>query len=292
MARIADPRHRAALAAAVTVVAWASAFVVIRDAGEEIAPGPLSLIRIGVAGVVLSAVMLVRREHLPHRSDLGWIAVSGACWFGIYNVALNEAERRIDAGTAAMVVYLGPILIALLAGAFLGEGFPRRLLAGCALSFAGVVLIGTATSDGLGDLRAVLLCVLAAALYAVGVVSQKPALARASSIAVTWAGTMVGTAVLLPWGPQLAREIGDASSGAILGALYLAVVPTALAFTTWAYALGRTSAGRLASISYLVPALAVLMGWVFLSERPAGLALVGGAVVIAGVVLARTKSPA
>ena len=76
--------------------------------------------------------------------------VCGVLWFGIYNVALNEAERRVDAGTAAMLVNVGPILIALLAGWLLKEGFPRTLLRGMAVAFAGVVVIGLATSqDGL-----------------------------------------------------------------------------------------------------------------------------------------------
>ena len=62
-------------------------------------------------------------------------------------MALSEAERRVDAGTAAMIVNIGPILIAVLAGVVLKEGFPRSLLTGCAVAFAGVVIIALATSD-------------------------------------------------------------------------------------------------------------------------------------------------
>ena len=69
-------------------------------------------------------------------------------WFGACNVTLNEAEQRVDAGTAAMLVDIGPILrIALLAGLALQEGFPRPLLAGCAIAFAGTVIIGSSTSE-------------------------------------------------------------------------------------------------------------------------------------------------
>ena len=50
----------------------------------------------------------------------------GLLWFGVYNVALNEGERYVDAGTAAMLVNVGPILIALLAGVILKEGFRPR----------------------------------------------------------------------------------------------------------------------------------------------------------------------
>jgi len=63
-------------------------------------------------------------------------------WFAVYNVALNAAELDVDAGTAAMLVNTGPILIALLAGGVLGEGFPRWLMVGAGVAFAGAVLIG------------------------------------------------------------------------------------------------------------------------------------------------------
>jgi drug/metabolite transporter (DMT)-like permease len=68
-------------------------------------------------------------------------------WFGLYNPVLNEAEQRVDAGTAAMLVNVGPVLIALLAGFLLGEGFPRTLIVGCAIAFTGAVVIGLATTE-------------------------------------------------------------------------------------------------------------------------------------------------
>lgn len=292
--RSAHPtRSRRPLLAAVgfTVVAWASAFVAIRTAGTALSPGPLSLLRLGVAAICLGTAVAIRRERLPSRHELGGVLVCGIAWFGIYNLALNAGERRVDAGTAAMIVYIGPVLIALLAGWLLGEGFPRILLLGCAVSFAGVVLIAVAVSDGFRFGSGVLLCLLAAATYAIGVVAQKPVLARRSSLSITFAACVVGLLVCTPFAPQLVHEVGSAPAGAIAWSVYLGVVPTALAFTTWAYALSRTTAGRMASASFLVPPLAVLLGWVILGETPAPLAVVGGLVVLAGVALAQRRSP-
>ena len=131
----------------VTVVLWASAFVGIRSAGRALSPEALALGRLLVSSAVLGALALVRREPLPRRDDVGRIAVYGLLWLGVYNVVLNEAERRVDAGTAAMLVNVGPILIALLAGLFLREGFPAGLLAGCVVGFAGTAIIAVATSQ-------------------------------------------------------------------------------------------------------------------------------------------------
>ena len=71
--------------------------------------------------------------------------------------------------------------------------------------------------------------------------------------------------------------------------LYLGAFPTALAFTTWAFALSRTTAGRLGSTTYLVPAIAIVLGWFILDEAPPAVAMLGGAIAIAGVVIARSR---
>jgi len=142
-----SPERLALGAALITVTLWASAFVGIRAAGEDLSAGALSLGRLLIGSVILGAVVLARREPLPPPTDAGAIVICGVLWFGIYNVALNEAERRVDAGTAAMLVNVGPVLIALLAGFLLKEGFPRTLLVGCGVAFAGAVVIGLASSE-------------------------------------------------------------------------------------------------------------------------------------------------
>ena len=288
-----DARPLLALGAAlVTVTLWASAFVGIRSAGRDLSPGALSLCRLLVGSAVLGAIVLARREPLPARRDLPGIALCGVVWFGLYNVVLNEAERRVDAGTAAMLVNVGPIFIAVLAGVVLREGFPRTLVAGCAIAFAGALIIGLATArHGIHGGWGAVLCIVAALAYASAVVIQKPLLARSSALQVTWLACTVGAIACLPFGPTLVGELGDARGSAVAWALYLGALPTALAFTTWAYALARTTAGRMGSTTYLVPPLAIVMGWAILGETPPVLAVAGGALCLAGVLVARRQLP-
>jgi drug/metabolite transporter (DMT)-like permease len=282
------PGGLAVAAALVTVLLWASAFVAIRDAGGEVSAGPLSLGRLLVAASVLGAIVAARRDALPQRADLPRLAVCGLLWFGAYNVVLNAAEQRVDAGTAAMLVNTGPILIALLAGLLLHEGFPRTLLAGCAIAFAGAVVIGLATSGrGLDAGWGAALCLAAAAAYAGGVVAQKPLLERTSALQVTFLACVVGALSCLPFAPDLVHDLRAASAPAVAWTIYLGAFPTALGFTTWAYALGRTTAGRMGATTHLVPPIAVVMAWVVLGETPPALALAGGALCLAGVFVAR-----
>lgn len=279
---------RALAAALVTVILWGSAFVAIRDAGEMLSPGSLALGRLLVSLVVLGVAAAIWREPLPARGDLGRIAAFGVLFLGVYSVTLNAAERRVDAGTAAMLINVGPILIAILAGIFLKEGFPRWLFAGCAIAFSGCILIGLAKSQassgaGLG----IVLLIVAAFAYATAVVIQKPVLARVSPLQVTWIGCAVAAVVCMPFAPTLAGELDDAGAAGIGWIVYLGVAPTALGFATWAYALRRMDAGRLASLAYLIPVVAILLGWALLGETPPWLAAAGGALCLAGVYVAR-----
>ncbi|MFF9342953.1 MULTISPECIES: DMT family transporter [unclassified Streptomyces] len=281
----------ALVAAGVTVVLWASAFVSIRSAGAAYSPGALALGRLLAGALVLGAVLLIRREGLPPRAAWPGILVSGLLWFGVYMVVLNWGEQEVDAGTAAMLVNIGPILIALLGARFLGESLPPRLLAGMAVSFAGAVAVGLSMSgkDGHASVLGVALCLLAAVAYAGGVVAQKPALAHASALQVTTFGCAIGAAACLPFAGQLVTEAARAPLSATANMVYLGVFPTALAFTTWAYALARTTAGRMGATTYAVPALVVLMAWALLGELPGALTLVGGALCLAGVAVSRSR---
>jgi drug/metabolite transporter (DMT)-like permease len=282
-------------AIAFTVLAWASAFVVIRGVAPHVPGGALALGRLTVGVVALAILVAAQRKWVrPSRSDWIRLVVYGIGWFGAYNVALNLAEHTLDAGTTAMIVGIGPILIALGAGLFLGEGIPRWLAIGAAVAFVGVLLIFVGTSvltgaAGAIDPVGVLWALTAAVTYAIGVLAQKPMAGRLPAAQVTLIGAVIGAIACTPFAGQLAGSLATAPVGAWLGILYLGVVPTALAFTTWGYALGRMPAGQLGVTTYIVPPLAIIMGLIFFHEVPAALAIAGGVVCLVGVALSRRK---
>jgi drug/metabolite transporter (DMT)-like permease len=164
-----------------------------------------------------------------------------------------------------------------------------RLLVG--LAFAGCLLIGLSGSRS-GSLGGVAWLVVAAVAYASAVVIQKPVLARVSPLSVTWYGCACATVVCLPFGPGLVRELGSAGVDAVGWTVYLGLGPTALGFATWAHALRHSTAGRLAALAYLIPVVAIVLGWVVLGQAPPGLALAGGALCLVGVMVARRPAAA
>lgn len=284
----------------VTLLAWASAFVVIRGLGSQLGGGPLALGRLAVGTLALGVLLVLSRVIVGHRrSSPGWVRptgrewilllVYGVGWFGLYNVALNLAEQVLDAGTTAMIVGVGPVLIALGSAAVLHERVGRWLGIGIGVAFAGVILIAIADGATLGNGFGVLGALVAALTYAIGVIAQKPLLSRLPGLQVTFLGCAIGTAVCLPFAGALAAQLADARPAAVLGMVYLGVVPTALAFTTWAYALKRMTPARLGVTTYVVPVLVVVIAFLVFGEVPVPLAIVGGGIALVGVGLSRRR---
>lgn len=280
-------------AVAFTLLTWASAFVAIRHLGGHVPAGSLSLGRLLVAVVVLGGMVLLSKGRItvPPRSTWPLIALGGASWIGVYNVTLNAGEQRIDAGTAALLIQVGPILVALLATTFLGERMTSWTMAGIAVGFVGVVLIGRASSSGgNGDLLGVVLTVIAAFTFAIGVISQKRLLGSGmTALEMTFWFYVVGTVVCLPWSIELVDVVATTSAADIGWIVYLGVFPSALAFTTWAYALSHADAGKFAMTTFLVPFITSLIAWALLDEVPPGMAFVGGVLCIAGVLITRRQ---
>ena len=278
----ASPKVLAAIIG--TLFAWSSAFVVIRSVGEAFPPAELAFLRMAVAVPLLGLLMIGKKWVWPTAREWLLISVFGVAWFSMYIVALNTAELTIDAGTASFIVNIGPLLIAIGAALFLGETLPRNLLAGALVALSGVGLIAwaTSTSDHF-DVSGVLWALVSTVTYAIGVLSQKPALKRISSAQVTFLGAAISLVPLLFWTPNAVAQVAVAPPAALFGIVWLGAIPTALGYAMWGYALTRMPAGRLGVSTYLVPPLVVVESFLILGEAAQPLAIVGGVIALTGV---------
>lgn len=268
-----------------TLLLWASAFAGIRAGLTGYSPGHLALLRFIVASLALAIYAGNTHMKMPQKGDWPGIALTG--WLGIsgYNLALNYGETSLTAGVASFMVNTGPIFTALLAMTFLGERLRGWGWLGIAVSFGGVSLIAFAKASGFSFDPAVLLVLLAALLQSLYFVLQKPYLKRYRPFEFTTYAIWAGTLGLLVFWPDLPAEIGAAPPEATLAAVYLGIFPAALAYVTWAYVLARFPASRAASFLYLVPGVATLIAWLWLGEVPGWLALFGGVIALAGVII-------
>jgi drug/metabolite transporter (DMT)-like permease len=96
---------------------------------------------------------------------------------------------------------------------------------------------------------------------------------------------IAGTIMTLPVVPLGWDQIRSPSAGAWIGAFYLGLLPSALGFVLWAYAVARLPVAACTSLLYLVPPVAVVIAWLWLGEVPIAAEVLGSVVVIAGVVV-------
>jgi len=278
---------KTALAIATTLLFWASAFAAIRSGMRPgaYAPGHLALLRFMTASVVFGICAAMMRMRLPQRGDLAAMALMGFLGVTVYHTALNYGELSVTAGTASFLINTAPIFTALLATIFLHERLKFWGWAGIVISFGGAAIIALGEGHGLHVVRGALLILLSAVCASFYTILQKNLLKRYTALEVTACSVWFGTIGLLWFAPGLGQAVLTVPDSATWAALYLGIFPTALAYLTWAYALSRLTASHTISFIYLMPALAVLIAWVWLGEVPPPASFLGGLVALAGVVL-------
>ncbi len=280
---------RATAALATTVVLWASAFPAIRVGLAGYGVAGLSFARLLVASVALAAVAPVLGVRRPRRADLLLIALCGAAGMSAYQLLLNWGEVRVPAGTASLLVATAPVFSAVLAVAFLGERLTWPKIAGSVVALAGSALI--AVAGGVGYSAAAWVVLAAAVVQGGYHLGSKPLLRRYSGVEVACYAMWAGTAFLLPLAPAAVHGVLTAPASDTASVVFLGVLPSAVGFVVWGYAVARNSVATATAALYLVPVVALAVAYVWLREIPTWIDIVGGAVSIGGVVLIRSARP-
>ncbi|MGX1743019.1 DMT family transporter [Bosea sp. NPDC055353] len=272
-----------------TVMAWASSFPAIRAGLAGFGPAEMAALRFALAGVPAALFLLATRAKLPEPGDIWRFLVGGVIFIAGYALLLNFGQRVVPAGPAAFIINTNPIMTAVLAMMILGERFSLTAWLGTAISFAGIGVIALGKGLDVEIGISVLLILGAAFCNAITTVVQKPLFARYKPLHVAAWNMAIGGFVLLPFLPGAIAQAQAAPAISFWSVVYLAVVPSLIAYGTWAITLSRLPAARASNFQYAVPPMAMLIGFLWLGEIPTVFGLIGGAMALAGVVVVNLK---
>ena len=267
------------------VLLWGSAPVAIRVALSGYDPAPLSLLRFGMAFVLLALYGCSVGLRRPALADLPALALSGAVGITLYNVALNYGLKTVPAASASFLVASTPIWTSLLAVVFLKERLSALGWAGIFISFLGIGLIARERGHGLHFSPGAILIGLNAIAYGAYMILQKRLLGRLTPLEFTTYSFGIGSLFLVPFGSGTIAAAQAAPRQATWALIFLGIFPAALANVAWARALAEVPASRISSFLYLMPLATVVLAWFWLAEVPTILVWVGGALALIGVIL-------
>jgi drug/metabolite transporter (DMT)-like permease len=275
---------------------WGGAFVAIRnlDASGRISASTITLLRFVLTAAVMAPVLAFRRPHIA-RGDWWRVGVMAVLGGLVYHLALNEGERFVSAGVASLIVASVPVMVAVLAVRFLGERMTAMRAAGIGLAVAGVAVLvvwGSGGSLAVHNLVGALLVLVSPTAWAISIVIGKPMVRRYDPIALTSLVMVLATLYIVPFTiVPTVHDLPGLTGGDWLQLAYLAGGCTALAYAIWYTALRHLEATTVAGYIYLVPPFALIWAAVFLGERLTVAGALGGAMVLAGVLVAERLAP-
>lgn len=279
-------------------VIWGVNFAVIKVALEELHPFAFNALRFPLASLVLYLLLRARGAlHLPRPGDRLRIVGLGILGNIAYQPLFIVGLDLTSAGNASLLLATTPVWVLLLSVGLRHERPSARVWTGILGTVGGMALV---TAGGRGvrlagsSLAGDALMVGAAVAWSFYTVGSRAMVERYGALPVTawtlWVGTVGLVLMGLPW--LIEVPPWEVSAGAWGGVAYAGVLAISVAYAIWYRGVRRIGNARTSAYSNLVPVVALATAWAWLGEVPTGLQLVGAAIILGGLSLARTgRSP-
>ncbi len=280
----------------VIYIVWGSTYLAIRVTVETLPPFLSAGARFLVAGLIVYAVLAVRRGVAAikiTKRELGASALVGAALLFGGNGLVSLAEQEVSSSLAALIIASVPLWVILLR-TLTGEKVSRATLVGVAIGFVGVAILVLPGGESNGaNVAGLLTLVVASASWASGsFFSSRLPLPRdpfVSTAAQMVSGGIVLVAVSAVTGELSGLDPSEFSGASMSAFAYLVTVGSLFAFTAYVWLLQNAPISKVATYAYVNPVIAIFLGWLILSESITTTILVGAAVIVSSVAFIVSK---
>jgi drug/metabolite transporter (DMT)-like permease len=273
---------------------WGSTWLVIKVGYGGLGPFTVAALRFFLAGLVFVPLVPLLRARWPRgRDEWSLVVFVGVVLFAADYGLIYWSEQYLESGLTAILFATLPLVTILVAHVYLpGDRITSRKLTGTVLAFLGVVaLFGENVRIDPATIGPMLAVVASALCAAVGGVAAKRHGTSLHPAALNAPAMLVGALVLLVASNAAGEEFRMPADARTWGAIvYLAVAGSVVTFLVYFTLLKTWSVTSLSFISVFTPAIALVLGFVFLDERPTWFAAVGAVLILAGVATALTNS--
>jgi drug/metabolite transporter (DMT)-like permease len=292
---VLEDRRFAVLAFALLVLFWGSTFTTIKIALSYSSPLLFAGTRTLLCGAVMTLVALVWGGEATFRRDWPiYLLLAGFNVVGFMGLQ-TFAVLYMPSGSAAVVIYLQPILVGLLAYLILAEPLSAAKVVGLLVGFSGIVAVSAGTffsEDALGTPLGVAFGLGSAVGWALGTVYFKRYGERLSTLWAVALPFSLGGGVLTGLGLIVEPFSSISWNQTFLASwLYTTLVGTALAWMLWLGLVRAGEASRVSAYVFFVPLVSVFLGVLFLGEPLGPSLLVGAALVVCGIYLVNRPGP-
>lgn len=266
---------------------WGASFLFLRVAAPEFGPVALIQLRVVFSALFLIPILAARAGFGPLRSHWRPISVLGGLNSALPFCLFAYSTLYLTGGFAAIVNATSPLFGALVAWLWLSEKLNASRVAGLVIGFAGVVVLvwDKAALQLEGVALAVAAAIVGSALYGVAANYTKKYLSGVDSLSVATGSQIAAVVLLLPVS-LFSWPDGPVSSRAWLAVVVMGTACTGVAYILYFRLIANAGPARAISVTYLIPAFAVVWGAVFLDEGVTSQMIVGCGVILLGTALA------
>lgn len=266
---------------------WGMPYLLIRIAVDSLDPLIVAVSRTLIGALLLLPVALHRNALGAAFRNWKWLLAFTLIEISIPWVLLGHAETRLNSSTAGLLIAIVPLFAAVIVTRLGHERLEPRRLFGLGLGFAGVALLVGLDID-FADFGAVLATIVVSLCYAIGPIIVDRKLSNVPAIGVITASMILATLIYAPFAPFLwPTEFTPPAIGSVIG---LGVLCTAAAFMVFFALIAEVGPARATVITYVNPAVAMVLGALVLSEPLTTGMLIGFPLVILGSYLGTTRS--